>query len=399
MGFKFKRINFVGGSTDWPTGDSYANRRLRSENLVKAVAQAIINSGCGWTLDISKNATVTSYVDIPSKTNGEPFPGLFLVNSSSGCKLFVCNFATKNQLGIVDFSGTGASIFRLNNTTDRYTSGLCMSIIPDNSNSTFGDPTTTTFLPSDATRIVGTVNCYTNTNDYGSYAYNPQSGYVYSWGLFVNEFSIVVTTLRANGSAPSLGTPVYGIGKLIGTLVNSEDSYAYSKYCILYFMMTGVYYEGTAPVIRTANYAGSGVSKYFIGSLTTASSSISYFTNSPMGSVFNSAGTWIDGTDGTNYAVTIYPVDVFQLSPYVLLPLNGDKSRWCPFAISVMATDLSTYGVVSGNGMKGYLDTDLFRCALGIYGKQYDNGNFICCDDNNFLIGWDPTNTDQIAGT
>ena len=50
--------------------------------------------------------------------------------------------------------------------------------------------------------------------------------------------------------------------------------------------------------------------------------------------------------------------------------------------------DLTTYGIVPGDGFKGYLDTDLFRCALGTYGQTFDNGNFICADGTyNFLIG------------
>ena len=61
MGLKFKRVNFTAGTTDFPTGDTDALRRTRSENVLKACVQAIIDCDCGWQLDNNKNATITDF--------------------------------------------------------------------------------------------------------------------------------------------------------------------------------------------------------------------------------------------------------------------------------------------------------------------------------------------------
>lgn len=404
MGFKFKRIDLTAGSEEFPTGSSDALRRSRAETILSKCAQAILDCNCGWALDTSKNATVTSFVDIPCNNNALTFPGLFFVNSTSGCKLFVAYFAERNLYGIKDFSGTGADIFCLNNSTGRYSSCLCMSMIPDGSSSTFGDPTTTTFLPADATRIIGTGNSSTNYNDYASYAYSPQSGYVSSWGLFVSPYVIVVCTKRQSGSAPSFGVPSYAIGRVFGTLAHTEDNTDLARYGVINFRRntSSLAYEGEPEPVSYNSWAGGTPAKSFCGN--DPNQQVSEISDLAIpqkacASVSKADGSWIGGTDGANFGSTFYPSDVGQLSPYIFNSSGNNKSRWVPYAVAVVSNDLTTYGIVPGDGFKGYLDTDLFRCALGTYGQTFDNGNFICADGTyNFLIGWDSTNTDSIAG-
>jgi hypothetical protein len=404
MGFKFKRIDLTAGSSEFPTGSSDALRRSRAETILSKCAQAILDCNCGWALDTSKNATVNSFVNIPCNNNALTFPGLFFVNSTSGCKLFVAYFAEKNQYGIKDFSGNGSDIFCLNNSTGRYSSCLCMSMIPDGSSSTFGDPATTTFLPADATRIIGTGNSSTDYNDYASYAYNPQAGYVASWGLFVSPYAIVVCTKRQSGSAPSFGVPSYAIGRIFGTLAHTEDNTGQAKYGVINFRQnsSGLDYEGSQDPIAFSSGAGGSPAKYFCGNdpnQSVAAISDLAIPTKACASVSKADGSWIGGTDSANFGSTFYPSDVGQLSPYIFNSSGNNKSRWVPYAVAVVSNDLTTYGVVPGDGFKGYLDTDLFRCALGTYGQTFDNGNFICADATyNFLIGWDSTNTDSIAG-
>lgn len=400
MGFKFKRIDLVGGSAEFPTGDSDSLRRSRSETVLTKCVQAILDCNVGWALDISKNATITSFVDIPNVDN-TMFPGLFLTNNTSGCKLFIAYLACKNIVGIKDFSGTGSDILQLNNNTNRYSSGLCMSMIPEGSSSTFGDPTTTTFLPSDATRIIGSVNCYYNKNDYGSFAYKPTAGYTWSWGLFVNPYTIALSTAYINGSNPNFGTPSYAVGRILGTLIHTLDNTNQSRYGVLTLKRwTDVAYEGDMPVVNFGAGAFSSPTKYFIGSDPNATANISglAIAEKACACIARADGTWVGGTNGTNTVVVIYPDNIGQISPNVYS--NIGKSRWSPFTVCVVSSDLSTDGVVSGDGFKGYLDTDLFRSAIGLYCQEFDNGNFICVDStNNFLIGWDPSNTDLLSGT
>jgi hypothetical protein len=51
-------------------------------------------------------------------------------------------------------------------------------------------------------------------------------------------------------------------------------------------------------------------------------------------------------------------------------------------------------GVVPDDGLKGYLDTDLFRASNEMTrGQMFDNGKFICLEDSiGLIIGWDSSN-------
>lgn len=401
MGFKFKRVDIVAGSEEWPTGNTSALKQTRSSVVVKKCAQAIIDCDCGWALDTTKNATISDTVAIPSRTSGTTFPGLFLTNSTSGCKLFLAYFGDQpGDYGIVDFSGTGESNFRFRaSLTDNTTCGLCMSMIPAGSSNVFGDPTTNSFIPSDATRVIGTVNVNKTTTmvEFGG---NPTSGYVYSWGLFCTSTCICVSCAKSQSNPGAINLPAYAVGKIFGTLAHSNDNSINSQYGVLSFRevrQNGSDVEGT---IYPLNYT---VYRFSLNKTTFGidpHKTSGYLTTEKVCGVISKAdGSWINGCDMSSYCVAVWPADLSQTGGLIFVSTNSGKSRWCPYAMGVLSSDLDNYGVVSGDGMKGYLDTDLFRCALGTYGQTYDDGNFICVDgDYDFLIGWDSSNTDQIAG-
>jgi len=67
--------------------------------------------------------------------------------------------------------------------------------------------------------------------------------------------------------------------------------------------------------------------------------------------------------------------------------------RWTPLYMLIGASDHDTYGVVPGDGFKGYIDTDLLR---GVnpnysYGQQLQGGDFVYLGGG-FAIGWDADN-------
>ena len=78
---------------------------------------------------------------------------------------------------------------------------------------------------------------------------------------------------------------------------------------------------------------------------------------------------------------------------HVITPFSHSPVKDSIFCLS---NDLNTFGVVPGDGFKGYIDPDILRCANGNFGQMYDNGNLICCSYN-LLIGWDSTNTDTLS--
>lgn len=404
MGFKFKRVDLTAGSAEFPTTDtSYTGRRARSITIIKKIGQAILDCNCGWILDKGAES-VDDFTDVPSKASGEPYPGLFFKNTTSGCKLFVCYIANQVQKGMRDFGGTGADLFQCNTGTNRFVSSLCMSMIPEGSTSEFGDVNTTTFLPADATRIIGTDVTYESDGQYGGFGAEPTSGWIYSYGLFVSPYAIAVSCAKAQSNPGNLGIPSYCVGRIFGALSHSSDNTNQAKYGVITFRVKNnvdTCAEGCySPMTYTMNY--------YLGNSTINLSGINphdgAFSNylgwdKTCCSIAKADGTWVNGSDKTVFNTIYYPSDPTQLSGYVFNSTNNGKSRWVPYEVVVLSSDLDTYGVVPGDGFKGYLDSDLFRCALGTYGQTFDNGNFICADGTyNFLIGWDSTNTDQIAG-
>ncbi len=399
MGFKFKRVDLVAGSEEWPTGISDPVVATRELAVLKKSVQAIIDCDCGWQLDASKNVTIDDVVAIPTRTSGSTSSGLFLVNSSSGCKLFVSYFGYNPNYGIADFSGNGTSNFRfLATATDSVSCGLCMSMIPAGSSNAFGDPTTTSFLPSDATRIIGTVN-YRGANKY-PFAGDPSAGYVYSWGFFVTQNVVCVACAKNQGTRGNFNVPAYAIGRIFGVLAHSEDSLYTSKYGVLNFRVNdsspnseGIY----DPTYMTTGLLGQSVYIYGVNPFSTSTSFIN--TDSANSGAFtNASGAWINGTDRSSYTVVCFPSDFQLLSNYVFNSTNTGKSRWSPYAMAVVSVDSANSGVVPGDGFKGYIDTDLFRAGVGTYGQMFDEGNFICISgDYRMLIGWDPDN-DPLVG-
>ena len=386
MGFKFKRVDLVGGSEEFPNGNSYAYTRAKAEVVIKKVAQAILDTNTGWVLD-SRNPTITSFSEVPDNASTpNTWPGLFFYNSTSGCKLFLCCDASAGSAntGIKNFSGN--DLFKLESGEHSHT-GVIMSMIPGNSSSVFGNSFDSSFLPSDATRLLGTA---TGANNFMLKA---QAGYYYSYGLFVTNNCIGISAEINSGSAPLIGAPSYFVGKIFKNTLHSEDENEYGIFKVKYSTTGSGTEAGTVIFDSLSSSACWGTAVKYVGS-----DSDSYSGISCLGSFAKQDGTWIHGTDATYYCVKVIADNVYQLASYVNDTTSG-KSRWCPFLMAVLSTNLSTYCVVSGDGVKGYLDTDLFRCAVGTYGQQFDNGNFICVDGtNNLLIGWDP-NSDPLVGT
>ena len=149
-GFKYKSFSFVGRSSDFPSGTDAALVRQREEFICKGVAQAIIDTNTGWQLDTDRNASITSFSNVPKRTTTTTFaPGLFLVNSISNNKLFICYNGSSIDHGIdlnVDQMVTTYHSDYLNDTTGL--TGLCMSMIPGDSNQSFGANFDSSFIPS-----------------------------------------------------------------------------------------------------------------------------------------------------------------------------------------------------------------------------------------------------------
>lgn len=85
--------------------------------------------------------------------------------------------------------------------------------------------------------------------------------------------------------------------------------------------------------------------------------------------------------------------DTTVISDDVSTVTTSPGGRWTPCYMFLQAADHDTYGVVPGDGFKGYIDTDLLR---GVnpnysYGQQLQGGDFVYLGGG-FAIGWDADN-------
>lgn len=403
MGFRFKRFDYVGGVAPWTGGTDTTSQVARSQAVCKDFADFIIACGKGWALDTSRNATTSDFVSVPvwnksGTVQSFSAPGLFFTNSVSGCKLFLCVAGFSSYYGI---ALSNEYLLNEYTTTDRILqNGVIFSMIPGGSNSEFGSSFDSSFLPDDATQIAGSTWCVAPSNErYVNYISYNYSGNNYSYGLFVDSYCVGLgASYTTNGTIPKLYLCFFS-GRVVGTLAHESDTLPQARYGVIRFSGNlgdaSAQYETNYGYYYTLQSLGRN-GTYFTAAINTTSSATSSVDKNN-GALFAVDGTRRDGRNSTN--TRYYPHTAFVLSSNVNITNAStlDALRWVPFEFGVVSTDLATNGVVSGDGFKGYLDTDLFRSANVTFNQFYNNGTFIGASGSyGTMIGWDSTNTDSL---
>ena len=109
----------------------------------------------------------------------------------------------------------------------------------------------------------------------------------------------------------------------------------------------------------------------------------------------NAAGEWIHGSysAASAYRLPLYAENA--LSASACTPITRGKARWVAIGMTSVSENINTSGyVVPGDGMKGWLDTDMIRavCPTGLQTNYtLDNGNFIYVG-NGLMMGWSADN-------
>ena len=109
----------------------------------------------------------------------------------------------------------------------------------------------------------------------------------------------------------------------------------------------------------------------------------------------NAAGEWIYGRYNASsaYRQPLYAQEA--LSASACTPITRGKARWLAIGMTSLSENINTSGyVVPGDGMKGWLDTDMIRavCPTGLQTNYtLDNGNFIYVG-NGLMMGWSADN-------
>lgn len=414
-GFKYKKFSFTGGSAEFPSGTSASDIQTKERAIVKGFADALIAMNIGWGCDTTRNATTSDFVDVPKYSSSTPAPGLFLVNATSGCKLFIAYVDDPAGMALYDSDGTTkllpttssdnfVSWFNSSSTyTNVYCVGFIMSMIPAGSSNTFG-PTFKAyeFLPTDATRLYSSAirisSSISNSPKLASRINNGETHTICVWG---NPYCVGYGNGRGSQTNNNF---CYCAGRIIGELGNATaDNSNQSKYGILpltqtitdaneYDITSSSPYRYNMITLQTTPLNGN---EYVFGKIPI---SVSFALTPSNGtsypnwgySICKADGTWIQGTS-THFVTPVCWVYKFK-NPHVQ-DLTSNNRMWAPIEMWLYASDPQNDYIANGNGFKGYLDTDLFRCSPQFAeGTVMDNGNFVCTGVGCLTLGWDPSN-------
>ena len=419
MGFKYQKFSFVSGSSEYSSGTTATDIRTKEEYLVKNFAQAIIDCNCGWALDTNRHSSITDFFDVKKIDSSTDAPGLFLVNSTSGCKLFIAYLtdSASGGLAFLDTDGT-TKIYKNEFVSTVYHSsrpsantsiqGLIMSMIPAGSSSEFGQTCNVSFLPSDATRLYGSASNAAANIRVLTLCYLGRGATCYVQ-VFATPYCVGFGASPYNNEA---ATPLYFCGRIMGDLLNTSDNTNQAKYGIFTIRRTSAASSSSSDYIsdiaqttwnggsfNLMNSTGSYSTYWSIGVVpggyveySIAMSTGSPSRNSPFcgNCICKADGSWVSNTAAHGIAACVNHVLTLSTAVY---NSSSNNRPWQPIAICVFSNDSSVDGVIPGVGFKGYLDTDLFRFNPQLAaGTVLDNGNFVCTDVLGITLGWDPSN-------
>ena len=410
MGFRFKRFDYTGGVAPWTGGTLVAEQIVRSKVVCKDIADFIISCSKGWSLD-ARNQTTSDFVDVPvwdkiGTVQSFYAPGLFFVNQN-GCKLFLCVAGFSSEYGIAldkEYCLQDVPVTRINYT------GIIMSMIPSGSSNSFGTIFDSTFLPSDATPICGTIG-YINpqaTDRYNNCIALNTNGYGFVYGILVDSYCVGI----GGGWSPSGGKsycfPGYFVGRVLGSLAHDSDALPQARYGVIKF---GDSYNesrtnsGLCEILNGcySTFLGeTNVGVNFLASVTTSMNKSDLQTHC-CGCFFKANGTLVDGRNGSNVRYFAHTKSCLSSNSLIENDASTGYSRWVPFEAGIASNSLPIDGVVAGDGFKGYLDTELFRAAVVTDNSYYANKSFIGWLgigpnwDLHFLVGWEADNTEDFS--
>jgi hypothetical protein len=279
-------------------------------------------------------------------------------------------------------------------------------MIPAGSPNSFGSTfKASEFLPSDATRIIGTAMNIVGSNSSASYSVNyankiHTTGNIITFRVFATEYCVGLSC----GDSDTGSVLRYFVGRIFGDLFDPTDTSIQAKYGT--FSITRARCDNQYDYISDTNWYLNSQNTYtydFINQdsyplpiIGCAVSSTNAFNLRYVNSNGNSRSTvpgnsaWVNGSwtsNTSNHGITAH-VDGYNLACPSLYDTSSNSRPWSPIVMYFVSSE--------GNenpGIKGYLDTSLFRASPQFAtGTTLDNGNFICTNNCSITLGWDPTN-------
>lgn len=336
-------------------------------SAIQDIADGIIATGEGWSVDTAKNA---STAEVDQISVGGEAQAVFLVHTSGAHLMVTMNL---NQGGfdvsqIMNFESSTP------NWDGTFYGGLSMCILPNGQDFDVSNITTSSFLPATGLRIVG---------NGGSYSSSPRSSFLYNgsvsnfmrYMVAVRGDQIIVVSRRNDWTNSFI---LFILGNIY-QCANTSDTYTFGVFRP--YTNYNMYENDTSGAI-TPNSSDLFVSSF-------ANCQI-YATDETL-----LAGKVVIGS-GLAYGIAICNADIIPCN----YSIGSNERRFVPIYAYMNLTGAAGHGVVANDGYKGIINPEI--CCITYYntGGSYnltrdtilDGGN-IKYIGNGICIGWDSSNT------
>ena len=344
----------------------------RSKEIIAAFADYLIKSGEGWAFDSEFTNSAEDFTQIGTGSDGSNYSVCQFLKHENGTRLCAryCSMYRKIDKTLE---------MRTSSYADITHSGLSIAMIPSGSPNKWdlsNNCTTSSFIPTDATRFVGnSTNSSSHCNSVvyqDAYNFNGTQNRTIKYSFGVKGDSVFIAINGLSGESYSSRIDLCFAGKLFGVLSQSEDVGYHSKYGAFMSATSDEYYRGNDIFNSQSNWNGV-YSTYFRTTVDTLPPS---------------------GISENSQRLKCFNSNAAAINSGIIDNIRTGKTLFGAIGFYIASIDPQTYGVTKGNGMKGYADTDVFRAVYPqfSYGTLFDGGRFIYLGGG-WAIGWDPSNT------
>lgn len=371
-GYKLATFTWQGGRTDSVLD--------RTNFVLTGICQALISAGTGWSVDTSYITDINDYKKLNTQGSGSDYNAIVKFLKNTNNTRLAIGYCSKSYVSFPD-----NDCFH-NSSSSNYCKpvGLFCSVMPDGDawNITSAGSGYQITLTNTSTRWIGGGMGGTNTSP----SFVSDNTYTYTYHILSKNNQLIFLLRSSNWNAGNHRGFV--LGEIFGSLAHSTDTSDCAKFgCISLSDIRS--YETSEPSTSSSYQSGiNSESSYwntsygfvqFYRADTSSKPPIQYDTGSlvPTSTICNQE----------------------QFDSGITAPALTGGGRWTPIQCYLKSSDPSLYGIVSGDGFKGYLDTDFMR---GVVRNVYSRGQTLGANQEfiylggGIAVGWDSSNTGSI---
>ena len=329
-GWKWGQFIYQFGTKEKSEGSIQYTMR-RSKEIIAAFADYLIKSGEGWAFDSEFTNSAEDFTQIGTGSDSSNYSVCQFLKNENGTRLCAryCSRYRKIDKTLE---------MRTSDYADITHSGLSMAMIPSGSPNKWdlsNNCTTSSFIPTDATRFVG--NSTSSSNSCESvvfqdiYNFNGTQKRTIKYSFGVKGDSVFIAINGLSGESYSSRIDLCFAGKLFGVLSQSEDVGYHSKY--------GAFMSALSPEYHRSNDIFNSQSSW----------------NGPYSTYFRTTVDTLppSGISKNSQSLKCFNSNAAAISSGIIDNIRTGKTLFGAIGFYIASIDPQTYGVTKGNGMKG----------------------------------------------